>query len=93
MGNGRCDNRSANVFFIADTDINGHIPITDGSFNYTHGYGLDGTVVRPTGSRSMDHLFRRRNFARVRINIYCSTQNRGNYIATLVVPDAGSTLP
>ena len=80
----------ANVFFIADTDINGHIPITDGSFNYTHGYGLDGTVC-PADGFAINGSFVsptefRGGFASI---YYCSTQNRGNYIATLVVPDAG----
>jgi len=76
--------------FFPDANISGIFPITDGSFDYTHGYGLDGTVC-PADGYAIDGTFVsptefRGSFTSI---YYCSIQNSGKYIATLVVADAG----
>jgi len=81
----------AEIYFFADSDISGFFPITDGSFKYVHGHYYDGTVC-PADGYQIDGTFDSpTEFHGSFISeYYCSVQNSGNYIATLVPEiDAG----
>ena len=76
------------IFYFAAVDTNGIIPVTDGSFDFTHGRGgTDGTVCPANGYSISGSFVSPTEFRGAYADIsFCQFSNGGNYIATLV-PD------
>jgi len=80
------------LFFFSASDTNGIIPVTDGVFNFTHGRGgNDGTVCPANGYSIAGSFVSPTEIDGQFTSIgFCQIENSGCFIATLVVPDAGS---